>query len=134
MILSKQRLLKHSTRHLKEIGSWYIAPTAQWAWENGFCCSLVIHVKMISNIAELRCKQEPSTYNAWWPDQSPSKGITYLTLLKLNYFWSQDPYKLKMGDFHYWPECKNLLYLLDMSSKVYKIIFEIELIKWNWWK
>ena len=48
MILSKQRLLKQSTRHLKEIRRWYIALTVRWAWENGFSCSLVIHVKMIS--------------------------------------------------------------------------------------
>ena len=38
------------------------------------------------------------------------------------HFWSQDPYKLKMGDFIN-QSCENLLFFLDMISKVYKVIF-----------
>ena len=51
--------------------------------------------------------------------------------------------QLENGGFSPSTECKNFLYLLDMSSKVYKMKFldkidkkkidKMKLIKWNWW-
>ena len=53
-------------------------------------------------------------------------------------FWSKDPYKMKVGDHyhHSLTEYEIFLYLLDMSSKVYKITFwdridKMKLTKWN---